>query len=116
MTGNADEIAQIEQLEQFERPGAYDIKFHVNLQTLAGSGNMRKTSFAVQAKREDASGHAHGRFGSFERRGINRRIFFDELRRGFCPIEPVGVCVMAASLDLGKFLLALEILVVRLKR
>jgi hypothetical protein len=28
----------------------------------------------------------------------------------------VGVCVMAASLDLGKFLLALEILVVRLKR
>lgn len=71
MADNADEIAQIEQLEQFERLGTYDIKFHVYLQALTGSGNVREASFAMQAKSEDAPGHAHKRFGSFERRGVN---------------------------------------------
>src|ERR1700687_4631049 len=116
MPGNTDEISQIEHLEQFERPRAYNVKFHVNLQTLARSGDVREAGFAVQAKPQDAPGDSHGGFGGFERRCVSRRILFNELRRGRCPVEAMRVCVMAASFDLGKLLLALKILVLWLKR
>ncbi len=116
MPGNPDEISQIEPLEQLEGSGAHNVKLHVNLQALARSRDVREAGFAVQAKRQDASGDPHRRFCGFERRCVSRSIFFNEFRRGRCPIEPVRVCVMASSFDLGKLLLALEILVVRLKR
>ena len=116
MAVHAGEIAQIEQLEQFERPRADNVKFHVNLQTLARSEDVREAGFAVQAKPQDAPGHSHRGFGGFERRCVSRRILFNELRRGRCPVEAMRVCVMAASFDLGKLFLALKILVLRLKR
>ena len=114
--GNADEIAQIEQLKQFERPRAHDVELHVNLQSLARAGDVRKPGLAVQAERQDASGHAHGRLGRFQRRGVGRGILFDQLRRGRRPFEFVGIRLMPASFDLGKLLLTLKILVLRLKR
>ena len=116
MAAYADEIAQIELLEEFERPRAYIVKFHVNLQSLARSGDVRETRFAVQAKRYDAPGHPHRGFGGLERCSIRRPILFNEFRRGCRPVEPMRVRVMAASFDLGKLLLALEILIVRLKK
>jgi hypothetical protein len=116
MAGNADEVAQIEHLKQLERPGAYDVKFYVYLQTLAGSGNVREAGLAVQAKCEDTPSHAHGRLGGFERCRIDRCIFFNKFGCGCRPIEPVGVRLMAAGFNFGKLLLALEILILRLKR
>ncbi len=116
MPGKSDEIAQIKHLEQFKCPETNNIKFHIDLQTLAGPGNVRETRFSVQAKRQDASRHSDRRFGGFERRCVSRGILFNKFRRRRCPIEPVRVRVMAASFDVGKLLPPLEILVVWLKR
>src|ERR1700676_1090532 len=116
MSVYAGEIAQIEHLEQLERPRANNVKFHVDLQTLARSGNVREACFAVQAKRHDAPGNSHRGLSRFERSCVSRRILFNELRRGRCPVEAMRVCVMAASFDLGKLFMALKILVLRLKR
>ena len=77
---------------------------------------MRKAGLAVQAERQDAPGHAHGRFGGFECRGVGRGIFFNQFRRRCRPIELVGIRLVPASFNVGKLLLALEILVLRLKR
>jgi hypothetical protein len=77
---------------------------------------VREACFAVQAKRHEAPGHPHRGFGGLERRRVCRSIFLNEFRRGRGPIEPVWVRVMASSFDLGKLLLALEILIVRLKK
>jgi len=116
MSRDADEIAQIEPLEEFERAGAYIVKLDVNLQPLARSGDVCEAGFDVQAKRQDAPGNSHQGFGGLERRRIRRSILFNEVRGGRRPIEPMRVRVMASSFDLGKLLLALEILVLRLKR
>ena len=57
------------------------------------------------------------RLGGFQRGGIGRRILFDQApRRVAGPFKFVRIGLMAASFDFGKLLLALEILVVRLKR
>jgi len=77
---------------------------------------VRETRFAVQTNRYDAPGHPHRGFGGLERCSVCRSIFFNEFRRGGRPIEPMRVCLMASSFDFGKLLLALEILIVRLKK
>ena len=112
----ADEIAQIEHLEQFECPGTDNIEFYVNLKALACAGDVGETGFAVQAHGEDASSHPDRRLCGFQRCGVGRGIFFNKFRRGRGPIELVGIRVMAASFDIGKLLLALKILVLRLER
>ena len=77
---------------------------------------MGEAGFAVQAKRHDAPGYTNRGFSGLERCRVSRSIFFNEFRRGRRPIEPMRVRVIASSYDLGKLLLALEILILRLKR
>jgi hypothetical protein len=116
MTVYADEVAQIQHLEQFECLWADDIEFYVDLKTLSRSGDMRETCLAMQPHREDASSHSNRWFFGFERCGVGRRIFVNKFRRSRGPIELVGIRLMAASFDLGKLLLALKILILRLER
>src|ERR1700682_339954 len=116
MPGDTNEIAQIEHLEQSERPRPHNVKFYVDLQTLTRSGDVSEACFAMQAKRHDAPGNSRRGFRGFERRCVSRRVLFNEFRRCSCPLKAMRIWVMAASFDLGKLFLALKILVLRLKR
>src|ERR1700724_1274410 len=97
MPGDTDEIAQIEHLEQFERSRAYNVKFYVDLQTLARSRDVREACFAMQAKRHDPPGNSHRGLSGFENRCVSRGVLFNEFCRGCCPVKAVRICVMAAS-------------------
>jgi hypothetical protein len=77
---------------------------------------VREARLAVHPNCYKASGHSHWGFGGFERGRVSRRILFNKFRWCCGPIEPMRVRIMAASFDLGKLLLTLEILVLRLKK
>ena len=77
---------------------------------------MGEAGFAVQAQRQDSSRHSDGGLGRLQGRGVGRSILFDELGGRSGPIKLVRIRFMAASFDVGKLLLALEILVLWLKR
>jgi hypothetical protein len=77
---------------------------------------MRESGFSVDAQVDNPPGHAHRRFGCFERYRIRRPVFLEEFRRRSRPIEFVRICFVPERLDFGKFFLALKKLVDRFKR
>jgi len=86
------------------------------LQLLAGTGNVSEASLPVKPERQNSAGHPHGGLGSFECCSLGGSIFLHQLGRGRGPLELVGIRLVSPSLNLGKLLLALEILVRRFKR
>ena len=77
---------------------------------------MRESRLAVQAERYNASSDANSWLGRIQSGGIRGGIFFDQLRSRRSPIKFVRVGFMAPRLNLGKFFLALEELIGRIKR
>jgi hypothetical protein len=70
----------------------------------------------MQAKGQDTPGDAHGMFRGFECRGVGGREFLNEFRWRCRPIEFMWITLVPESFDVRKLLLALEILVLWLKR
>src|ERR1700694_5735504 len=97
MPGNTNEIAQIEHLEQFERPRPHNVKFYVDLQTLARSGAVSEARFAMQPKRHDTPGNSRRGFRGFERRCVGRRVLFNKFRRCSCPLKAMRIWVLGAA-------------------
>ena len=59
VTRNADDVAQIEQLEQLERLLTDDVELYVDLQASPTACQMRKCCFSVRPQRDDPPRHAH---------------------------------------------------------
>jgi hypothetical protein len=116
MTGDADDVAHIQQLKETKGALSDGIKLHVNLELGAISLNMRETRFAVKAQRENAARSAHIYALAFQCCGIARAMSGNDLRGRRSLIEFTRVGVVAKRFDFGEFFLALEVLVERFER
>ena len=70
----------------------------------------------MNAKVDDATGYAYGRFSGLQRSCIGTSILFKQFWRVRGPIELVGIGFVAARLDFSKFFLALDKLIDWVKR
>ena len=111
MSRDADQVPEIEQLEQLVRLFPHIVQLHVNLQPLSRSINVGEARFSVQAERENPAGDADHRLGGFERGSVGIAVLLKKFRRRCRPIEFVRIGIVPARLNLGKLFLALKELI-----
>ncbi len=115
MPGDSDEVPHVQQLKQLKRLFSDHVELDVDLDALACSLKVRKTGFAMQAQRNDASGDPR-------LDPLRLQLFFclfsvplhePGWRRG--PMKLMWVGVVAKGANLFEFFLTLLELVERLK-
>src|SRR5579859_1365906 len=116
MTGDADDVAHIQQLKETKAALSDGIKLHVDLELGAISLNMREPCLAVKAKRENAARRAHIYALAFQCCGIALDMSGNDLRGRRSLVEFTRVGVVAKRFDFGEFFLALKVLVERFER
>jgi hypothetical protein len=77
---------------------------------------VREARLAVEAQGENAAGHADRWLRGFERRGVRRPVFLEQLLGCCGPIEFVRKGFVPERLNLGKLFLALKKLIDWIKR
>ena len=115
MTRNSDDVAQIQQLKEFESLRPHNIELHIKLQPCTVPHKMGKRGFAMRSESNDAPCHANRYLvgGEFFSRAIPELIC--NLLGRVRPGKPVRMSRMAQRLDLAQFFQALVILIKRLK-
>ena len=98
---DANQIPEIEQLEQFVGLGADIVQLHIDLQPLARTVNVRESRLSVEAQRDNPAGYADRRLGRFERGRVGIAVLLEQFRLSCAPIEFVRIRFMPASLDFG---------------
>jgi hypothetical protein len=116
MTGNADDVAHIQQLKETEGSLTDGIELYVKLEAGAISLNMREAGFAVKPQGQNATGSAHIYAISFEACGAAPGVGRYDLSRCRALLEFMRVGIIAERFDFGELFLALEVLVERLER
>ena len=112
---HANQITQIQQMEDFKPFISNNILAHVNLNALSIPLNMRKSGFAHKSIRYDSTGHAHVNLFGFK---IRRRIvfiLFRKLCRSCGPAKFVRIGIQARLTKLIQLLQSLLKLVLWLK-
>jgi hypothetical protein len=113
MTGNADDIAHIQQLEKTKGSFANEIEFYVKLEPGAVPLDVGETRFAVQPQSQNTSRCSYSNAVAFKGCRIALSIGGNDVGRGRGLVEVMRIVIFAARFDLGELFLALEILIER---
>jgi hypothetical protein len=116
VTGNADNVAHIEQLEKTEGSLANGIELHVNLEPGPIALNMREASFPMKPQSQNAARRANFYGKSLKACGIILGVLGHDLSRRRGLLELMWVRIIAKRFDFGELFPALEVLVERLER
>lgn len=116
MTGNADDVAHIQQLKETEGSLTDRIELYVKLEAGAISLNMREPCFPMVPQRQNAAGRTHIDAISFEACGAAPGVGRYDLSRCRRLVELMGIGIIAERFEFGELFLALEVLVERLER
>ena len=111
MAGNADDVAQVEKLEELESLFAHHVQLDVNLQPRALARDMRERGFSMRPKSDDASRRSHVNVLSGKLLGGLISELPGNLLGRVRPGELVRIGRVAQSLDFPQFLAALKQLV-----
>src|SRR5690242_12436894 len=103
MAGDADDIAEIEQLEKLERVSAHYVEPDIDLQPRAATLYVRKSGLAMRTQGEDPACDANLDVLGFENCGVPGAVPGDDLRQGYGLLEPVGVRVAAQCVNFSEF-------------
>ena len=115
LAGNADDVAQIEKLEQLVRLLANHVQPHVYLQSPTIARQMRKRRLPVRPERHDAPCQAHA--GMLGRKLLRRSVgeLFGDLLRRVRVIESMRIRRVTQGLNFAQLFAALLKLIERFK-
>ena len=100
MATHADVVAQIQQVKQLKPLLPHHILFHIDLNALPGTLQVRKPRLPHQPVRHNPPGHTHFLAAGLQLRPLHRRIVLEQLRGALRPAKFSRKCFMPKGLDL----------------